>query len=247
MYKDLAPEHVRPMARGESFCFGCHPGVACFTDCCRQLELALTPYDVLRLRARLGISSDDFLERYALFELGDNDVLPRIYLAMVDDGRESCPFVTADGCSVYPDRPAACRTYPLGRGAFLKPDGNCQDLYILLSEPHCQGFAEQEEQGIDQWLEHEGLALYNQVNDETLAVFQHQAVSKGMVLTEEQVDSFILAFFNLDEFRSRLLAGSLAVAVPFTDPQRQLLADDDLALLRYGIGWLCWRLFGDTV
>ena len=243
MYKDLSPEHVQPLGKDEEFRFRCHPGVECFTDCCRELELALTPYDVLRLRARLGISTGEFLERYCLFEAGGEDVLPRVYLGMLDDGRGRCPFVTGDGCSVYEDRPAACRTYPVGRGAFRKPDGSCHDLYVLLSEPHCKGFGQETRQDVGQWLDHEGLTDYNAMTDATLAVYQHQKVSDGIELTDLQVETFILAFYNLDAFREAILAGKLPVPVEFGEQWRQEIVDDDKALLLFAVQWLVWRLF----
>ncbi|MDY6974018.1 MAG: YkgJ family cysteine cluster protein, partial [Thermodesulfobacteriota bacterium] len=37
--------------------FNCTPGVACFTQCCQDVTIVLTPYDVLRLKNALGISS----------------------------------------------------------------------------------------------------------------------------------------------------------------------------------------------
>ena len=39
---------------GDTFRFRCHPGVGCFNRCCRNLNLFLYPYDVIRLRNRLG-------------------------------------------------------------------------------------------------------------------------------------------------------------------------------------------------
>ena len=243
MHKDLSPEHVRPLDKDEKFRFCCHPGVACFTDCCRELELALTPYDVLRLRARLGISTGEFLERYCLFETSADEVLPRVYLGMVDDGQGRCPFVSKEGCAVYEDRPAACRTYPVGRGAFLQPDGRCQDLYVLLSEPHCKGFAQEQRQDVGQWLDHEGLADYNAMNDATLAVYQHRKVGDGITLTDMQVETFFLAFYNLDAFREALLADKLPVEEGLGDKWRQDIAEDDKALLLFSVKWLTWRLF----
>jgi len=242
VHRDLSPEHVRPLAKGEAFRFRCHPEVACFTDCCRELELALTPYDVLRLRARLGLTTGEFLERYCLFEVNDEDVLPRVFLGMVDDGRGSCPFVSPAGCSVYEDRPAACRTYPVGRGAFLKPDGCCKDLYVLLSEPHCKGFGLGGDQDVGQWLAHEGLAEYNAMNDATLAVYQHRKVSEGITLSDLQVETFILAFYNLDAFRDALLAGQLPVRDGIDARWRQDISEDK-ALLLFAVQWLTWRLF----
>jgi len=37
------------------FSFKCHPGVACFTECCRGSNIILTPYDVIRLKNRLNL------------------------------------------------------------------------------------------------------------------------------------------------------------------------------------------------
>lgn len=245
MHKDLSPEHVRPLDKDEEFRFRCHPEVECFTDCCRELELALTPYDVLRLRARLGISTGEFLERYCLLETSEEEVLPRVYLGMVDDGRGSCPFVSQEGCAVYEDRPAACRTYPVGRGAFLQPNGCCQDLYVLLSEPHCHGFAQEQRQDVGQWLDHEGLAEYNAMNDATLAVYQHRKIGEGIKLTDMQVETFILAFYNLDAFREALLAGQLPVQDGLDEQWQDEITASDKALLLFAVKWLAWRLFGE--
>ncbi len=44
------------------FRFACNPGVACFNECCRDLNQFLTPYDVLRLKRGLGLSSRQFLD-----------------------------------------------------------------------------------------------------------------------------------------------------------------------------------------
>ena len=44
------PEYVRKLESGECFEFRCHPGVACFTDCCRGIDIMLTPYDILTRR-----------------------------------------------------------------------------------------------------------------------------------------------------------------------------------------------------
>ena len=44
----------------DGFTFACHPEVPCFNQCCRRLNLVLTPYDVLRLKNHLGMSSEEF-------------------------------------------------------------------------------------------------------------------------------------------------------------------------------------------
>src|SRR5210317_1000027 len=113
------PDNVTRLCGQKPFSFGCHPKVSCFTECCRELDLILTPYDVLRLCRELLIKPADFIERYVVEELDENGVFPVLYLGMVDDGRASCPFVSRDGCRVYNGRPGACRAYPIGRGTVL--------------------------------------------------------------------------------------------------------------------------------
>ena len=59
-------ENQKPlrMDADNAFQFNCYPGVTCFTRCCQDVTIVLTPYDVLRLKNSLGISSDEFLDKY---------------------------------------------------------------------------------------------------------------------------------------------------------------------------------------
>ncbi|HFQ82137.1 MAG TPA: YkgJ family cysteine cluster protein [Desulfobacterales bacterium] len=200
------PEH-QLLKADEVFKFHCHAGISCFTDCCRQLELALTPYDVLRLKKALGLTSGRFLEQYTVIEFGPEDIHPRVYLGMVDDGQASCPFVGSEGCRVYNDRPGACRTYPLGRGASLEAQGD-KAIHILIREPHCHGFAEDREQTLEQWQNDQDLQEYNHYNDEMLAIVNHPALLAGQRMNRKQADDFILCLYDLDRFREKAAAGN---------------------------------------
>ncbi|MFH1020495.1 MAG: YkgJ family cysteine cluster protein [Pseudomonadota bacterium] len=237
MRPDLSPEHVRPLPPDETFRFSCHPGVACFTDCCRELELALTPYDVLRLSRHMGLAPSDFLDRHALIEQAEGSAFSRVFLCMIDDGRDSCPFVTASGCRVYADRPGACRTYPLGRGAFTSEDGGRHEMHVLLTEPHCKGFSQGEPQDITTWQKDQALATYNAMNDELLPILHHPRLKNGHP-PEELEEEIFLFLYSLDTFRQRLLDATLTLPFPITADERQELAGEDLALLRLGIRWL---------
>lgn len=243
MQPDLAPEHVRSLTADETFRFSCHPGVACFTDCCRELDLALTPYDVLRLSRHLGLPASTFLDRYALVEQEEGCPFPLVFLGMVDDGQASCPFVTASGCSVYTDRPGACRTYPLGRGAFSAPDGSRQEMHVLLTEPHCKGFSEGDLQNITTWRKDQDLATYNAMNDEMLAILHHPRLKKGHPPEPREIEIF-MALYTLDTFQNLLLDGNIALPISITEGERRELATEDLALLRLGIRWLDHVLSG---
>jgi hypothetical protein len=195
------PQNVRRLGDNETFRFSCHPQVACFTDCCRQLDLALSPYDVLRLRLALDISGAEFLDRYAIVEKSDEDTFPLVFLAMVDDGQARCPFVTEKGCSVYQDRPGACRTYPVGRGAYLDDNKQPAALFVLLNEPHCQGFENGPEVSINDWLADQELATYNEFNDLLMTVLHHRRIKEGFRPDDRQQERYLNVLYHLDAFR----------------------------------------------
>ncbi|MEW6594896.1 MAG: YkgJ family cysteine cluster protein [Thermodesulfobacteriota bacterium] len=232
----MLSDHVRPLTEDERFRFRCHPGVSCFTECCRELELALSPYDVVRLARRLGIATSLFLDRYAIVEQGEGDPFPRVFLAMVDDGRASCPFVSPQGCTVYEDRPAPCRTYPLGRGASLREDGSVTVLHVLLSEPHCRGFAENEEQDVALWTADQELLPYHRMNDLLLRLLQHPRIKAGWQPSESRCRQYLATLYDLDRFRNEL---------PAATPDREALLADDGKLLAFAVDHLIRELYGD--
>ncbi|MDA3972217.1 MAG: YkgJ family cysteine cluster protein [Desulfobulbaceae bacterium] len=224
------PEHIKEISDQESFTFNCHPGVACFTDCCHQLELALTPYDVVRLRKKLGITTQQFLGEYGVIEWEEGDFFPRVYLGMQDDGQVSCPFVTDQGCNVYDGRPGPCRTYPLGRGAYQLEDGSYGAMHVVLHEPHCHGFAEKDIQSVAKWTEGQELHEYNRMNDAMIAILHHPDTIKKKP-TLEQRSLFLDTLYDLDTFRGR---GKIVDADRLTDEEFLLAA----------INWLKLQLFG---
>lgn len=224
------PEHVVRLHDDEQFTFACHPGVACFTDCCRQLELALSPYDVLRLARALGCSSRQVLDRSCLIEKEENDIFPQVYLGMVDDGKASCPFVNERGCKVYEGRPAACRTYPLGRGAWQDDTGRQHCFYVLLHEHHCLGFAEPQQHDLQSWIAGQGINDYYAANDILLALLQHERIRNGYLPSARQRELYINTLYDLEGFAART--------------ERDLSALGDHDLLQQAVQWLINDFFG---
>jgi Fe-S-cluster containining protein len=236
------PENVTRLCGGKRFSFGCHPDLACFTECCRELELALTPYDVLCLCRELQMRAAEFIDRYVVIEEDAGGGFPRLYLGMVDDGRASCPFIAASGCRVYRSRPGACRAYPVGRGVSRAADGKVREIYVLIQEAHCRGFAEPHSRNVAEWFENQGLIEYNAINDEVLDLLQ--GVQAGQSdLTREEKEAFLLALYRLDEFREMITSPDFYDQyLPDENARRAVLADE-LALLRFGIRWLQQLLF----
>mgnify|MGYP003572990922 CR=1 FL=1 len=48
----------------DTFEFSCHPGISCFNQCCADVNIFLSPYDVLRMKKRLSVPSTEFLDTY---------------------------------------------------------------------------------------------------------------------------------------------------------------------------------------
>ena len=59
---------ISPVRLGldNKFKFKCHNGVTCFTKCCRGINIILTPYDIIRLKKRLQLSSEEYNKNYEI-------------------------------------------------------------------------------------------------------------------------------------------------------------------------------------
>lgn len=237
---------IHPITADAPLRFACHPQVPCFNECCRELDLALSPYDVLRLKRALGMRSGDFLKQYVLVSREEGQTFPLCHLTMVDDGRASCVFVGPGGCRVYTDRPGSCRAYPLGRGASLRADGSTDEQLVLVQETHCQGFREDCTRTASGFLESQDLASYNRFNDALLRLIQHPHVQdKSFQPTEQQLNRYMLALYDLDRFRQLLGSGTIILPFPLNTQQQTGLVDNDEELLLLAINWLYRDFFAE--
>jgi Fe-S-cluster containining protein len=230
------------------FTFACHPGVPCFNQCCRRLELWLTPYDVLRLKQHLGLTSQEFIERHTEVQAGQNGwPMPRLKMR-ADDPERTCPFLAAEGCAVYPHRPGACRTYPLGRATKggSSNDGPLEESWFLVREEHCQGFSQGRAWTPGEWTRDQGLEAYHAVNDLFLPIVTRQAPDANPQVIAQKMRMFALAAYDLESFRA-FVGQSRFKELFAVDPMRlELAAANDLELLKLGFDWLRFAIFGDA-
>ncbi len=206
----------------DTFRFSCHKGIECFNKCCYDLNLFLTPYDVLRLKNNLNLTSTEFLRKYTKRHIGYNTGVPVITLKMKGDLR--CPFVTDEGCSVYKDRPSSCRLYPFAR---IKIGG--EEIYYIIKEEHCKGFNELRYWTVEEWLRDQGALEYNEMND----LFMKVISSKNKLnreLTDEEIELIYLACFDIDNFKK--FAKKISMRVP----------EKDIDLMKFGISWVANEL-----
>ncbi len=237
---------LRPAGTGE-FTFLCGPEVPCFTACCADLRLPLTPYDILRMKNRLGLSSGEFIERHTEPFEGEC-AFPMIVLKMRDDEARTCPFVSPQGCAVYEDRPGACRLYPLGRAADVGRSGKEEGvLYFLVEESHCLGFQNSRQWTVEEWVENQGASVYNAMNRPWIEIIMNERGILGE-LSEQRLAMFSMASYNLDRFREFVFRTKFLSAFDVSDEERQKVAVDEVALMNLAMRWLRFSFFGkDTL
>jgi Fe-S-cluster containining protein len=237
-------EPLIPIGLNETFRFACSPEVTCFNECCRDLNQFLFPGDILRLKKRLGLSSGEFLERYTIRHIGPESGLPIVSFKSTDADRLACPLVTERGCSVYPDRPSSCRTYPLIRAlSRCRETGKITERFMLLKEPHCQGFKQSKDQTVRQWIRDQQIAACNHMNDQLLEIISLKSRLLPGPLDLKSQHLFYMALYDLDNFRHQIFDQRLFDNMDVDPPKMAAAETDDTALLEIGMQWVRQVLF----
>src|SRR4030042_1145523 len=169
-WKETILKEYPRLSPGSKFRFSCRKGLSCFTQCCGDVNIFLSPYDVLRMKRALKLSSGKFLGKYTLPPLLADQKLPMVLLKMNDDAHKSCPFVTPEGCSIYEDRPWSCRMYPLGMASSKtaqRADGE-EFCFVVEEEFSCLGLKEDKEWTVEEWWKNQGIDIYTKNNEALL-------------------------------------------------------------------------------
>ena len=227
--------------------FRCHTEISCFNACCRRADVTLAPYDVIRLKQHLGMTSTDFLAKHTVpFEM-DADGLMGIKLKTDESG--ACLLLDGDkGCGVYADRPTVCRYYPLGLLA-LHPKGAAEDRqhYSMIVEAHCMGHEEDRELTIAEYRVEQGVLEYDEINREWYQLLLKKR-SAGPTVGRPPLASlqlFFLACYDADRFRRFVLSDNFKATYALDAEVYAMLESDDIALLRFGFRLLRQVLFGE--
>jgi Fe-S-cluster containining protein len=235
-----------PELSAEPFRFHCHAGVSCFLSCCRQVELRLFPYDVLRLKDRLALSSAHFLEQQTRLGAGTHPFFPAVFLNMRADGEHLCPFLAEHGCSVYKDRPSACRTYPLERAVEKTANGTLRSRWFMTGHSYCKGHDEPQTCTVKQWEREQQLIEFNLFNDRWAEVDAFFAANpwqgEGHGGPLQQL-AFMICY-NLDAFRDYVRQHNLLAGFRLDRDRRKRIEQDDGELLKFGFDWLLHVLGG---
>ncbi len=227
------------------FKFRCHKGVKCFTKCCSNIDIMLTPYDVLRLKNRLGISSSEFLDEYTMMRVDDKSSHPYAYLKMGDNEERTCPFLLGpeEGCSVYTDRPVSCRYYPIGQGTVKKREGEemeivYEEFYFFTREKHCLGYEEDTEWTVQSWREDQDSAGYDEMNRGWMEVLMRRNLPGKPGLDQKKQTQFFMASYDLDRFRRYIFESKFLDVFDVSDEEIAKMKEDDAALMKFAFRYI---------
>ena len=92
------------MSREQPFGYRCN---GC-GHCCRHVLVPVNAYEIGRLAANLHVAPETLLQDRTVVRGG-------VRVLAQHPASGDCTFRSESGCAVYPDRPLACRLYPLKR------------------------------------------------------------------------------------------------------------------------------------
>ncbi|MGO9543420.1 MAG: YkgJ family cysteine cluster protein [Rhodomicrobium sp.] len=245
---------VKPvrLAPSDSFNFRCHRGVSCWNKCCHGADITLPPYDILRLSRRFGMRPAEFLERYTVPAEHEGGV-PIVKLKMAgDDGKGACHFLAEEGCTVYSDRPAACRYYPLGlMSVKLKEAEAKEEFHFLVREDHCRGHDEDKSQTVAEFSAQEGVEDYERINRGwidilmKLSSWRPMGGPMGKTPSPQARKMFFMVSTDVDRFRQFVFESSFLRTYDIPDEAVEVIKTSDEALICLGLDWLKNVLFNE--
>ena len=240
----IQPQELTPESR---FQFRCHKDIACFNACCKSIDITLMPHDILRLKRRLEIGSKECVARYTVpFEMDASGVLG---LKMVTKpGTGECVFLGDEGCTVYEDRPAACRYYALGNMAVRKKDSaKVEDVYFIVKEPHCLGHEDDQTQTVAEYRRDQGIDEYDEMNREWRNIVLKKR-SSGPTIgkpSERSLQLFDMCSYDMDSFREFIASHGFRNLFDIGADERERLNADENELLKFSFRFLNQVLFGE--
>ena len=228
--------------------FRCHRGIACWNACCSNIDISLTPYDIVRLKHRLGIDSSEFLRQYTVPYEMEKDGIAGVKLAPVDGGT-ACRFNGPEGCGVYEDRPTACRYYPVALLSMRRQgESTDRDAYALVRESHCRGHDEPREITIDAYRTEQELPEYDDMARGWRQLILKKK-SSGPTIgkpSQRSLQLFFMACYDIDRFRAFVASDGFQALYDLPAAEMALMLEDDEKLLLFGFRFLRQVLFGEA-
>jgi uncharacterized protein len=226
----------------DTFRFTCGAHLDCFTTCCSDISIVLTPYDVLRLKKAVGLDSSEFLAKYTISPFTPEQKVPVVLLRM-DPETKRCPFVTSEGCTVYNERPWACRMYPLGIAEPREITPTERPFHFLIREQTCHGHDNGTACSVRDWMTQQGIEQYEMMGASFKELMLHDFWDSDEALPPEKMEMYHTACYDLDRFRRFVFETRFLKLFDVDEGRVEAIRTDDVELLEFAIQWLRFSLF----
>ena len=186
------------------------------------------------------MTSSEFLDKHTRLDLDPKTSHPFAILKLLDDKEKSCPFVTPEGCTIYTDRPANCRYYPVGQGTLRKDSEKGpvnEEFYFIIREPHCLGFQEDVEWTIESWKADQGVDVYDEMNKEWKEV-QLRKPHFGKPLEPAQQNQVFMASYDLDSFKKYVFESKFLDVFDIPAEEVEKVRNDEIALMKLAFKYI---------
>ena len=177
----------------------------------------------------------------------DGQGMPGVKMRTLED-TTACPFVKEEGCSVYEDRPTACRYYALGQMSKRVMESPVDETsYFVVKESHCLGHAESKKMKIKDYLQEQGLEQYDDINRGWRQVVLKKK-SSGPVIgapSKRSLQMFFMASYDIDGFKSFIQTEGFKSLFKIDDAKLQAAVSDDATAIRLAADLMKKVLFGE--
>ena len=227
--------------------FQCRKGIDCWNACCSNIDISLTPVDVLRLSRRLDISTTEFLVQYTFpYELEPNGIAGIKFKPV--EGGTACQFMRPEGCDVYTDRPTACRYYPVALLSMRRSDEYTdRNAYALVKEPHCHGHNEPRTLTIEEYRQEQGLVEYDELGRGWRQLVLKKK-SSGPTIgapSKRSLQLWFMTCYDLDRFRDFVASTAFNEVYDIPWDEMQKILSTDTELMQFAFRFLRQTMFGE--
>jgi hypothetical protein len=164
---------------------------------------------------------------------------------MNDENEGKCPFVTPEGCSIYEDRPANCRYYPVGKGIMMKDSERGpvpQEFFFFIREPNCKGYDQDSEWTIGTWRVSQGVDIYDEMNKEWAEIQLRRDNPGKPKLNKDKQPLIYMASYDLDRFKKFVFESGFLNMFEMDSKELETMKSDDVALMKFGFKYLKYIL-----
>jgi hypothetical protein len=166
---------------------------------------------------------------------------------MAENKERTCPFLVESGCSVYPDRPDTCRTFPVEQGVFYDAKHHKTKFIHFFRPPEfCLGQHEKNTWTIRTWSKDQDTVVYNKMTllwSEVKRLFQTDPWgSQGP--EGPRAKMAFMATYNIDRFRDFLFNSTFLERYMVTSSLLKRIRTDDVELMEFGFDWVKFYIWG---